>query len=293
MAIDRLKLIRKITDELNEEIGVPTIFIYPNKRKKVSLTGSKFGGLPYWDNSQPYPTDKKGNKLKLLAQFNLSEVSNACHSDIGLLPDKGILQFFLLSDDDYLYGSDLDDYTNDNHFRVIYHPSINKNVTIGDVVKLNIPVADASANDYEPITGEIGLDFDIQKRASAEYGDFKEMFIKKAASYGWQIENNADNTGDLYDCLDSDAGDELFECAFNEENCLLGYPVFVQSDPRFDEERYAKYDTQLFQMVGSDEGDETEFMSIWGDMGIAHFFINRNKLIEKDFTDILYYWDCS
>lgn len=42
---------RKITDELHEEIGVPTIFIYPDKLKEISLTSSKFGGLPYWDKS--------------------------------------------------------------------------------------------------------------------------------------------------------------------------------------------------------------------------------------------------
>lgn len=34
-------------------------------------------------------------------------------------------------------------------------------------------------------------------------------------------------------------------------------------------------------------------MAVWGDMGIAHFFTNHNKLIEKDFSDILYCWDCS
>lgn len=34
-------------------------------------------------------------------------------------------------------------------------------------------------------------------------------------------------------------------------------------------------------------------MAIWGDMGIAHFFINHKKLMEKDFSDIMYYWDCT
>lgn len=293
MITDKLELTRKISAELDEEIGVNTIFIYPNKRKKISLTSSKFGGLPYWDKSRPYPTDKNGNKLKLLAQFNLREVSKECQSNIGLLPNEGILQFFLLSSDDYLYGSDLDDYTNNNHFRVIYHSSINPNITEEDILDSHIPTADSSAVDYEPITGVIGLDFKVQKKASPEYGDFKKIFIKKAAMYGWKIEEKTDGFGDLYDCLDSDVGDELFECAHTEENCLLGYPVFVQYDPRFDDEQYAQYDTQLFQMVSYDEEEGTDFVAVWGDMGVAHFFINHNKLIEKDFSDILYYWDCS
>ena len=45
-------------------------------------------------------------------------------------------------------------------------------------------------------------------------------------------------------------------------------------------------------MVSYNE-EGTKFMAIWGDMGIAHFFINHKKLMEKDFSDIMYYWDCT
>jgi uncharacterized protein YwqG len=31
----------------------------------------------------------------------------------------------------------------------------------------------------------------------------------------------------------------------------------------------------------------------WGDMGVANFFINSEKLKQKDFSDILYTWDCA
>lgn len=294
MAIDKLELTRKITDELNEEIGLSTILIYPNKRKKVTLTSSKFGGLPYWDNLQAYPTDKDGNKLKLLAQFNLDEISEYCVNRIDLLPNKGILQFFLLSGNDYLYGSDLDDYTNNNCFRVIYHSSINKSITCEDVLALGIPTALVSANDYEPITGEIGLDFKVMRKASPEYGDFKKKFIEKAFSYDWVINDTGNCVSDLYSCLEEDdVRTELCDYADNEENCLLGYPTYTQlGDPRFEEDRYSKYDTQLFQMVSYNE-DSTDFMAIWGDMGIAHFFINHEKLLNKDFSDVMYYWDCS
>lgn len=291
MAIDKVELTRKITDELNEEIGVPTIFINPNKRKKISLTSSKFGGMPYWDSSLPYPTDKNGNKLKLLAQFNLYEISEVCKGDVGLLPKEGILQFFLLSGSNYSYGSDFENYTNDDHFRVIYHPTINPNITVEDVQNLHIPIASVSTNDYEPISGEIALDFSVRKTASPHYGNFKDEFIEKAALYGWKIENKTDY--DICNCLENGIGYELDDYGCHEENCLLGYPVYTQlGDPRFDDTQYAQYDTQLFQMVSYNE-EGTKFMAIWGDMGIAHFFINHKKLMEKDFSDIMYYWDCT
>ncbi len=295
MTIDKLELTRKFVDELNEEIGLSTILIYPNERKKVTLTSSKFGGLPYWDNTQAYPTDKDGNKLKLLAQFNLDEISEYCSNGVNLLPKNGLLQFFLLSGNDYLYGSDIGDYTNNNCFRVIYHSSINKSITIKDVLALSIPVASVSANDYEPITGETGLDFKVVKKASPEYGNFKKRFIEKASSYGWVI-NDAGNcvSDNLYSCLEEDeVRFELMDYVDYEENCLLGYPTYTQlGDPRFEEERYSKYDTQLFQMVSYNEGSRG-FMAMWGDMGIAHFFINHEKLLNRDFSDIMYYWDCS
>lgn len=295
MAINKIDLVRKITDELNKEIGVPTIFIYPNKQKETSLTSSKFGGIPYWDSSLPYPTDEKGNKLKLLAQLNLSEISEACKGEVGLLPKDGILQFFLLSGNDFLYGSDLNDYTNNNCFRVIYHSIINQNITVEDIQNLCIPISSSKlADDYEPITGEIGLDFKMQITSSPLYGEFKELFIKKAALYGWQIDDKPDEVfNDIFDCVGDEASDELYEYAYHEDNCLLGFPVFTQSDPRIDNERYIKYDIQLFQMVSYDAEEGTDFIAAWGDAGIAHFFINHNKLIEKDFSDIMYYWDCT
>lgn len=292
--MDKLELTRKIAEELNEEIGLTTIFIYPNKDKEITLTSSKFGGLPYWDDSLPYPTDNKGNKLKLLAQFNLDEIAEACHSCGGLLPESGMLQFFILPEEDCFYGSDLDDYTNNNLFRVIYHPSINPEITVEDIRDLNISEALSLGNDYEPISGEIGLDFNIRKKAILCQSDFKDKFIEKAGTYGWQIDDENGMITDLDDCLEENVYSELFDCSYIDENCLLGYPVFTQYDPRTDDEQYAGYDTQLFQMTTSDDDDEDEsdFKAMWGDMGIAHFFINRNKLIEKDFSDIMYYWDC-
>lgn len=31
---------------------------------------------------------------------------------------------------------------------------------------------------------------------------------------------------------------------------------------------------------------------MWGDSGICGFFINREKLKELDFSDVIYNWDC-
>ena len=38
-------------------------------------------------------------------------------------------------------------------------------------------------------------------------------------------------------------------------------------------------------MTTSEDEDESDFKAMWGDMGIAHFFINRDKLIKRTSSD--------
>lgn len=68
-----------------------------DESRTPTLTDSKLGGVPYWDSQQAYPADSNGNPLVLLAQFNLRELP-----ETNLLPQTGLLQFFLL--DDRYYG---------------------------------------------------------------------------------------------------------------------------------------------------------------------------------------------
>lgn len=46
----------------------------------------------------------------------------------------------------------------------------------------------------------------------------------------------------------------------------------------------------LFQL-DSDYHD-SEDRVLWGDCGIGNFFINREKLKNCDFSDVIYNWDC-
>ncbi len=37
---------------------------------------------------------------------------------------------------------------------------------------------------------------------------------------------------------------------------------------------------------------EAEDYILWGDAGVGNFFINREDLKRRDFSKILYNWDC-
>ena len=57
----------------------------------------------------------------------------------NLLPNQGILQFFISPDDEY-YGMDSDNYQNQEKIRVVYHENINFEITekeIQDIVLEN------------------------------------------------------------------------------------------------------------------------------------------------------------
>ena len=71
---------------------------------------------------------------------------------------------------------------------------------------------------------------------------------------------------------------------------LGGYPYFTQWDPRGSKAEYEPYDTLLFQLT-SDYDREGERV-MFGDAGVCNFFIPAEKLKARDFSDILYTWDC-
>ena len=65
---------------------------------------------------------------------------------------------------------------------------------------------------------------------------------------------------------------------------LGGYPSFTQADPRGEDDDDL---VLLFQL------DTVREMGVlWGDAGIANFFIRRADLLAQDFSRVAYHWDC-
>ena len=71
---------------------------------------------------------------------------------------------------------------------------------------------------------------------------------------------------------------------------LGGFPNFTQSDIR------REGDVLLFQMdseMGNGEdGKSKSWEILWGDCGIANFFLSRADLKNLDFSNVIYNWDC-
>lgn len=247
------------------------------KDKKPELFDSKFGGVPYWDLSKDYPTDKNGNKLMLLAQINFdkADVDNR-------LPQNGMLQFFIAHDDD-LYGCDFDNPAVQDTFRVVYHDKINYEVSEDEIKALDLP---PSTDDYlTPLCIECAVEI-VKTEAYMDMCDYRFEDL--------QAEILKEKFG-----IDSDEASDLWECIYDcltekgipsEGHKIFGYPFFTQTDPRDYNEDFQYYDTLLFQM--DSETIEGKYYTLWGDCGVGNFFINHKDLENKDFSKVLYNWDC-
>ena len=66
---------------------------------------------------------------------------------------------------------------------------------------------------------------------------------------------------------------------------LGGYPTFTQEDPRVDRSGPALGDVSLLT-VDTWEG------IMWGDSGVAQFFIHEHDLRSRNFSRVAYHWDC-
>ncbi|WP_084133617.1 DUF1963 domain-containing protein [Clostridium grantii] len=70
---------------------------------------------------------------------------------------------------------------------------------------------------------------------------------------------------------------------YGEKNKIGGYPNFVQWN------RHGEEDVLLLQIPSS---GRSQRRITWGDCGIANFFIKEEALAKRDFSDVMYHWDC-
>jgi len=266
-----------------EELTSRTAFrLAVNAGRVPALCDTKFGGVPYWDSRQEYP-DLLGSKMVLLAQINLGDLGRNEY-----LPDHGILQFFILPDD--MYGCDFESPDANDTFRVVYHADIDSAVTVEDVLAMDIPTTLTAERDesWLPIWGKGEVAVDVQKTTvsmGVECYEYDELLAKAAAELGISLPKHFTS----YSLLPNDLFES--ECSKNAGHWLFGYPYFTQTDPRGYKEELSRYDTLLFQM-DSDYPAGRDYQIMWGDSGVANFFISRDDLEKLDFSKVMYTWDC-
>ena len=291
---------KKLTEEelrFNENIKKVVLGILEKNKKpmiKISLSDdkpnlfqSKFGGVPYLPKDMEVPKNKENEQFTLLAQINIEELPKN-----NIYPmEEGMLQFWILNDD--VLGLDYDTHLG-NGFKVVYYKDIDKSITEEEVLEKYKPYKDEDS--YFPVEGEFSLSFKLTDGYFSDSNDdFSEIVDREMKKF--HIENKEKykeilkvyddkeylSYWDIWDILEEDKeiGKKLFEAGHK----IGGFPNFTQSDVR----EIGDYEILLLQ-IDSEGTEKNEIM--WGDCGIANFFIREKDLKELNFEKVIYNWDC-
>ena len=271
LAKDIFNKIEKKYQETAKEMMVADASV--NVSKEIKITDSKIEGIPYIPKGRKIPTNSKGQQFMFLAQIN-------CENLKGLkdFPQEGILQFWVLGED--LLGLDFDDYTNRDGFDVIYYEKIEDCHSEVEFKEMYNPYKfDLKYMETLIASEPCKMKFSLEKQKESFNYELLDNLFKEVL----EEENIGFNEKDkLYEEVEKLYDDEFYEEIVGTK--CNGFPYFTQWEPR-DDEQMKEYDTSLFQI---DSGKEVMI----GDSGVMHFFINREKLKNKDFSDVFYHWDC-
>ena len=256
----------------------------------LSVTSSKFGGVPYLPEGVDAPTNAHGDPLGMIAQINCAELP-----DNDIYPKTGILQFWLDPTDD-LYGANYDNPIAQDNNRVMYYPEIgapNSGVGLAQVDR-----EEGEFPGYWPISPldmELALSFEAIEQGEAVLSeDFFNVFVHQWNSL--YPDQTIKSLWDLDDLSDEPVTD--FFDDFAEFHKIGGKPIFVQGDPRDVRDNLKNYTVDLLTIVSGDVrdpqgGEDSRNIEImWGDMGTANWLITPEQLAACDFSQVLFEWSC-
>ena len=245
---------------------------------ELKITDSKVMGLPYIPKGAQIPQTANGDKMMMIAQINCDDLQG-----LADFPEKGILQFFVLNDEDGLLGLDFDNQTVQDSFRVIYHEKIEEFYDENELKSIYNPYNFEESyitNDNESYKMNFELTSEKERFEDMFYHIFRKICKEKGLK---QTQEEW-----LYRKLLN-----FMQYSENYYSQCDGFAFFTQDDPREYNEEYKKFDTVLFQLNSEFDENTRNWKICIGDAGVINFFINREKLKNKDFSEILYNWDCS
>lgn len=237
------------------------IKIITSSNQNQDILSSRLGGVPFLLESQSYPKNSQGKELLLLAQINFTDVPH-----LSGFPKDGLLQFFIGDDD--TYGCDYKNKTNQDSFRVIYFPG-NKLDRAKAITDYKWPQPSENFVLHETFN----LTFE---KFSAPVSTADYTFEKLTGKSAWNFDTNLIK--------------KYKEITQEEGHRIGGYPFFTQDDPRTND-KYAEYTTLLLQIDSEFDTPKKDYKVLWGDVGVANFFIKPKDLQDLNFSDILYNWD--
>lgn len=233
-------------------------------KEDLALEESKFGHYPCIPLDFDYPKDSEGMFMYPLAQINCKDIPA-----LKGYPESGYLQFYITAFDE-VYGLDFDNQQSQKNFRVLYFTEKETEQFKVDFSFLDEVMQVDTLPVYKPHA--------LEKTKSIEYQGLWDVRYEKQ-------EINLLNIAKQYPTIEDELWDSVHEAFPSNGHKIGGYAYFTQDDPRFGHDIFKDY-ILLLQIDSDDE-------IMWGDVGVANFFIHPDDLSKKDFSKVMYSWDCS
>ena len=252
---------------------------------------SKLGGLPYLPHEADYPHDSQGRPLYLLAQINCAEVP-----PLPDFPHRGMLQFFIspYATLVHLWGLDYHHPDRQDYFRVLYYPEVHTDPAAvqQDFAFLPpLPTPPAAMTWTQKLLGlfkKPALHLPFQYPCAMHFTAGEQLVPLDDAALHLSGAGVPDvDAGNWFDVLDDDFTEAYFDAIPHEGHRLGGYAHHVQEDLRIVENSPDR-DYVLLLQLASDEANGM----MWGDLGVCHFYIHPDDLRRRDFSRVLYNWEC-
>lgn len=273
-----LEDIEKVIEEIKNNNSRECINITIEENDSLGVTNSKFGGIPYISTDAEAPKDSNGNQLALLAQINCSDLP-----ENELYPKDGLLQFWISRNDNFGLG-------NKEDYLVKYIKDIENNVTTKDILNKYTLLDEENSEEYSPFNKK-NTSFSLKFEKGTSSITSTDFLFEEIALKTIQELFPDENIEDLYNDLERDVFDALFKAFNGVDHAIGAYPTFTQWDPRNPDDRDS-YGITLLQIESQWNNDSNNNEIMWGDSGVANFFINKEKLERLEFNDVLFNWDC-
>ncbi len=264
-----MELTNKVLSQIDTETAKPVLRLKLTN-EKVSISGSKVGGIPYIPSKDAIPFDSEGMPLRMLAQIDCRELAH-----LPEFPQVGLLQFWIGQDES------LGLFTKGGS-KVVWYETIDDKITKEQVSTWLAELPQPSKDSWFPVGDEeYGVSFTKDEEPMTMVDvHFDKIFVKK-----YNELTEGDTIEDIYD-LSDDVCDMIEEKHTGEGHKMGGYPNFVQEDPRKENSKQ----TVLLLQIDSEYNDETPVE--WGDAGVCGFFCTPENLKRRNFAKVLYNWDC-
>lgn len=246
--------------------------IAPLSRKSIEFVKSdgkvddpkinKIGGTPYWPviklNEWPKYNDKP---MYCMCQVNFADLPH-----LEDYPTTGILQFFAGDDDTCEHKGST---------KVVYwEDSSDESIKPSDVPSVDYePISYAGPDEFTTFTGKLvdttpGL-YDI---SVGLYDKFIDIITSDLS---------IERVDGIYK-LPTEVREVIYKIPLPYGSRIGGWYSWTQS-PVYDET-----DKDIVQLIQLD----SDLGMMWGDMGIAHFFLTKDQLKKLDFDKADFCWDC-